>query len=134
MTRPEDAVQQARDGAAEMRRQGAYGEATAIRHGPPPSGTSELKLYQWALIEPDTSDVRSTRRLGAPITALKRLLLRLLVQYHMQLTGEQTRFNVALLGYVKGLEARVEELEAQLREQAADEPTEADATRRGAPE
>ena len=101
MTQPQDALAQARDGAAELRARGAYGEATPIRPGPPPGGTSDLKLYQWALIEPDTRDVRSTRGFGAPITALKRLLLRLLVQYHMQLTGEQTRFNVALLGYVE---------------------------------
>ena len=115
---PEEALETARAHAAEMRAQGAYSDATAMRLGPPPGETSELKLYQWALIEPDTSDVRSTRRYGAPITALKRLLLRLLVQYHMQLTGEQTRFNVALLGYVKRLEARVAELEEQLAERS----------------
>lgn len=132
MTRPEDAVGQARAGAAEMRERGAYGEATAIRLGPPAAEGSELKLYQWAMIEPDTSEVRSTRRLGAPITALKRLLLRLLVQYHMQLTGEQTRFNVALLGYVKHLEARVAELEAQLGEHAPEQ--QANAADRDAPE
>lgn len=114
---PEDAIERARRQAAEMRAQGAYADAAAIRPGPTLGETSELKLYQWALIEPDTSDVRSTRRLGAPITVLKRLLLRLLVQYHLQLTGEQTRFNVALLSRVRALEQRVAELEARLRDQ-----------------
>ena len=37
-TRPEDAVQQARDGAAEMRRQGAYGEARRSGTGRRPAG------------------------------------------------------------------------------------------------
>jgi hypothetical protein len=113
---PEQALAQARASAAAMREQGAYGEAAPIGLGPPSPESVELKLYGWALLEPDVSQVRSTRRLGAPVTALKRLLLRLLLQYHMQLTADQTRFNVALLGYVKRLEERVAELEARLEE------------------
>lgn len=115
MSSPEQAVGEARASAAAMRAQGAYGEAAPLGLGPPTPEAIELKLYGWALLEPDVSQVRSTRRLGAPITALKRLLLRLLLQYHMQLTADQTRFNVALLGYVKRLEERVAELESQLK-------------------
>jgi hypothetical protein len=111
---PEDALDRARAAAAEMRAAGAYSEARATRPGPPPPEAAELKLYQWALIDPDVRQVRSTRRFGAPLTALKRLLLRLLVQYHLQLISEQTRFNVMLLGYVRRLESRIEELEARL--------------------
>jgi hypothetical protein len=121
MTTPEEALAQARLNAERMRVEGAYADAAPVRPGPSAVEGSELKLYQWALIEPDLGKVRSTRRLGAPMTALKRLLLRLLVQYHMQLTGEQTRFNVALVGYVKRLELRIEELEERL-EQAEQGP------------
>jgi hypothetical protein len=77
-----------------------------------------VKLFEWALIEPDVREVRSTRRLGAPITALKRGLLRLLLQYHTSLLAEQTRFNVNLLMHVKRLEDRVEELERRLGSEA----------------
>jgi hypothetical protein len=116
VTAPEDALAAARAAAASMRATGAYADARAIEPGPPPAESSELKLYQWAFIEPDLSEVRSTRRLGAPVTLLKRLLLRLLGQYHAQQLAEQTRFNVMLLGYVKRLETRIEQLEQQVRE------------------
>ena len=116
MTAPEDALAQARAAAAEMRAGGAYADARPIEPGPPAAELAELKLYQWAFIEPDLNEVRSTRRFGAPITVLKRLLLRLLGQYHAQQLAEQTRFNVTLLGYVKQLEARIEQLERQVRE------------------
>jgi hypothetical protein len=68
------------------------------------------------VIEVDPEGVYSTRRLGAPITALKRLLLRLLRQYHVELESQQTRFNIALLTYLRDLEARVGRLERAARE------------------
>ena len=68
-------------------------------------------MHEWALIEPDLREVRSTRRHGAPVTALKRMLLRLLGQYLGQLTSQQSRFNVHLLIRLRALEQRVEELE-----------------------
>ena len=77
-------------------------------------------LFEWARIEPDIADVRSTRRLGAPITALKRGLLRLLEQYHAQLLADQTRFNVHVLGHLRRLENRIEELERRLDAAALD--------------
>jgi hypothetical protein len=116
VTAPEDALTQARAAAGDMRSQGAYAEARPIEPGPPAAESSELKLYQWAFIEPDVGEVRSTRRFGAPITFGKRLLLRLLGQYHGQLLAEQTRFNIMLLGYVRRLETRIEQLEQQVRE------------------
>ncbi len=114
MSAPEDAVARARAAAAEMRAGGAYGEARPVRGGPPPPELADRRLYQWAFIEPDIRQVRSTRRFGGPMTAVKRGLLRLLAQYHGQLLGEQTRFNAALVGYVRRLEARIAELEEKL--------------------
>lgn len=112
MTAPEEALEQARRAAAEMRADGAYTEDDA-RAAPVPREVDVPKLYRWALIEPDACQIRSPRRLGAPITAVRRLLLRLLFVYHMQLIAEQTRFNVALLQYTKRLEQRIAELEAR---------------------
>src|ERR1700738_2637904 len=97
-----------------MRASGAYGEGGARRPLQATGAITTGKLFEWALIEPDVSDVRSTRRAGAPITALKRLLLRLLAQYHGELIAEQTRCNVNLVSHVRHLEERIEELEEQL--------------------
>jgi hypothetical protein len=112
MTEPERALEQARAAAASMRAGGAYGdeEPGSAALEPGPTGGVE-RLLEWALIEPDEREVRSTRRLGAPVTWLKRGLLRLLAQYHAQLLADQTRFNVHLLGHLRALERRVQELE-----------------------
>ena len=111
MTTPEDALERARSTAASMREAGAYpvGESRAAAEAD--EQVSAVQLLEWALIEPDLRHVRSERRLGAPITAVKRLLLRLLAQYHGEVLGEQARFNAGLLRYVQGLEARIEALE-----------------------
>ena len=111
MTEPEQALEQARAAAASMRGHGAYAEPSEKQPVEPPPGTAVEKLLEWALLEPDVGDVRSTRRWGAPVTAFKRLLLRLLSQYHASLIAEQTRFNVNLLVHVRRLEERIEELE-----------------------
>lgn len=109
MTRPEDALARAREAAERKRAEGAYGEAAgaldASLAGERPS--TEL-LSEWAEIEVDPSRVYSTRRLGAPITAFKRLLLRMLRQYHAEAEARQTRFNIALLERVRELEERLE--------------------------
>jgi hypothetical protein len=73
------------------------------------------------MIEPDVREVRSTRRLGAPMTWLKLGLVRLLRQYHAQLVSQQTRFNVHMLGQVRRLEARIEELERKLESGAPED-------------
>jgi hypothetical protein len=113
MSDPEDALERARVAAASMRAAGAYGEGSASAHEQSPA-TIRAKLLEWALIEPDVREVRSTRRLGAPVTAAKRGLLRLLAQYHGELIAQQTRFNVTLVGQLRGLEDRIEALERKL--------------------
>jgi hypothetical protein len=114
---PERALEQARREAARMRAAGAYAElpdAPEPEGAPPAAGP--LSLYRWGQIEPDLAEVRSTRRLGAPVTALKRALLRLLLQYHVQLTAQQTRFNLALLTHIDRLQERVAQLERAMAE------------------
>jgi hypothetical protein len=114
VTRPEDALEAARREAARMRAAGAYAEAQP-REPTPPQPTP-AQLHAWALIDPDVSRHRSRRPLAPAIEGVKRLLLRLLGPYHFELIAEQTRFNVALLAYVRRLEERLAELESMLRE------------------
>ena len=109
MTDPEHAVKQARAAAAAMRAQGAYEEDRP--EAADEDATSLENLFEWAMIDPDLREVRSTRRLGAPVTLLKRGLVRLLQQYHAELISQQTRFNVHVLGHVRRLETRIDELE-----------------------
>ena len=111
MTDPGDALSRAREEAASMRAAGAYSDAPPAIELEPSDSITTAKLYEWALIEPDLREVRSTRRFGAPMTALKHGLLRLLQQYHASLIAEQTRFNVNLLVHVRRLEERIEALE-----------------------
>lgn len=116
MSNPDEALERARSAVRSMRAAGAYSEQT--RRARPPTGAgavSHTKLMEWAVIEPDLSLVRSTRRFGAALPmALKRGLLRLLLQYHAELTGQQTRFNVHLLGALMHLESRLDALERRL--------------------
>ena len=114
MTEPEQALQQARANAEQMRAEGGYADDLSGYSIAPSEVLNTEKLLEWALIEPDIRDVRSTRRAGAPITALKRGLLRLLRQYHGELIAEQTRFNINLVIYLRRLENRIEELETRL--------------------
>jgi hypothetical protein len=114
VTRPEDALDSARAAAAEMRARGAYTDDLRGFEIEPAERVTPERLLEWALVEPDESEVYSTRRLGAPITWIKRLLLRALRQYHGQLLAEQARFNLQLTVYVSELESRVRELEALL--------------------
>jgi hypothetical protein len=113
MTTPEQALERARAAAAEAREAGDYPVSETriepLSATPPTYG----RLLEWALIDPAIEDVRSTRRWGAPITLLKRGLLRLLAQYHAELIAEQTRFNVNLVHRLQALEERVEQLERE---------------------
>ena len=61
---------------------------------------SARRLAEWAIIEPDEAEVYSTRRYGRPITAVKRLLVRLLRQYFGQVTAQQSRFNAQVAAHV----------------------------------
>jgi hypothetical protein len=111
---PDEALAEARRRAAAGREAGTYRDADELaKLERTPARQGMGRLYDWAFIEPDRDQVVSTRRLGWPITVLKRALMRLLRQYHRQLEGEETRFNVHLLAYTAGLERRIEELEAR---------------------
>ena len=112
MTRPDDALERARREAERRRAEGAYAGDTLAGPEPHEAGrvTPEL-LREWSLIEVDHALVYSTRRGGAPITGLKRALLRLLRQSTTELEAQQTRFNVGVLAYVRELEQRIAELE-----------------------
>ena len=115
MTRPDEALERAREAAERKRAEGRYGEpghATLDASITDERPSREL-LAEWAAIEVDEDLVYSTRRLGAPVTAFKRLLLRLLRQYHVELEARQTRFNMALLAHFEELERRVERLERE---------------------
>jgi hypothetical protein len=113
VTEPETALEQARASARAMRAEGAYAEDMGTFQNQPAPVTT-ARLLEWTLIEPDVKDVRSTRRIGAPVTALKRLLLRLLGQYHAELLAQQTRFNVGVVGELRRLEERIDDLERKL--------------------
>lgn len=117
MRTPEEALAEARRRAAE--------DSSAQR--PPPADRTESveearraslrRLAAWAVIEPEEAEVYSTRRLGAPITLLKRLLVRLLRQYLVQISAQQSRFNAHVAAHVISLEDRVAALEQARAEQ-----------------
>ncbi len=104
----------------------------AAAQGPPTADSTESveearraslrRLATWAVIEPEEAEVYSTRRLGAPITLLKRLLVRLLRQYLVQISAQQSRFNAHVAAHVISLEDRVAALEQAVQQPAADEP------------
>ena len=109
---PEEALAAARARAAAARAAGGYADLGGLTIAPKDRiGTDQL--MEWAVLEPDQSTMRSTRRLGAPITLVKRLLLHVLRQYHGELTAEQTRFNLHLVVHVAELEDRLARLEAE---------------------
>lgn len=116
MTRPEDAVGEARERAAAARARGEYSDDLEGFTVEPVEVVTRDRLLEWSLIEPDPQRVLSTRRLGAPITALKRLLVRGLRQQSAQLSSDQTRFNMHMVVYASALEERVAELEARIAE------------------
>lgn len=116
MTDPDSALVRAREAAARMRAGGGYSE-DVTRMELEPEEVTTVKLFEWAVIEPDVRNVRSTRRLGAPMTTLKRALLRLLAQYHAELLAQQTRFNVNLVRHTRLLERRIDELERRHRDE-----------------
>jgi hypothetical protein len=113
VTRPEEALAQARAAATAAREAGDYRPSDTriepLSEAPP----TYAQLLEWALIDPDLGHVRSTRRWGAPITAVKQGLLRLLAQYHAELIAEQARFNANLVRYVGELERRLDALERE---------------------
>ena len=120
MRTPEEALLEARRRAAES----ASGSPVADRTESVEEArrASLRRLAAWAVIEPEEAEVYSTRRLGAPITLLKRLLVRLLRQYLVQISAQQSRFNAHVAAHVISLEDRVAALEQAARQRLDDGP------------
>jgi hypothetical protein len=104
--KPENAADAARAAAERKRREGLYPSETVVHSRKPPAGPDLARLREWAIIEVDPELLYSTRKGGAAITWLKRLLLRLLRQYTTELEAQQTRFNVGVIAYLESLEKR----------------------------
>jgi hypothetical protein len=109
--KPEDALAAAMAEAERRRAAGGYAEPEGAVTIEPLDQVTRAQLLEWALIEPDLTKMRSTRRAGAPITWVKRMLLRGLQQYHNEVNYQQTRFNIHVLRKMIELEERVERLE-----------------------
>jgi hypothetical protein len=107
---PEDALRAARAAAAQ--RTDALAQGLWIE---PTERVSIELLMEWATIEPDPDLMRSTRKLGAPITWAKRQLVHVLRQYLRELQSQQTRFNLNLLIRLAELEDRVARLEERVK-------------------
>jgi hypothetical protein len=117
VSEPDEALARAREAAAAKRRRGGYAAADA--------GVDDLDstilgekapatlLSEWAVIEIEPGLLYSTRRGGAPVTGLKRLLMRLLRQYFVELEARQTRFNLGILAAISELEQRMNRLERE---------------------
>ncbi len=104
--KPEEALAAAR--AAAARHDDALPAGMSIQ---PTERVSIEQLMEWANIEPDPDLMRSTRKLGAPITWAKRQLVHVMRQYLRELQAQQTRFNLNVLIRLAELEERVVRLE-----------------------
>ena len=104
MTRPEDALERARSAARPAPDAGDVAESFE-RDVASDVPTDEL-LQEWAVISVDPELVYSTRRFGAPLTFMKRGLMRLMRQYTAEIEAQQTRFNLGVLGRLRELERR----------------------------
>ena len=109
--KPEDALAAARAEVEAFKAAGRYAEPDGPLGVEPTERVTRERLLEWALIDPDPDLVYSTRKLGAPITFVKRGLLRALRQYHGQALAQQTRFNLGVVAYLTALEARIDEIE-----------------------
>lgn len=116
MRTPEEALQDARRRAA-AEPAAPPGDDAPVESVDEARRASLRRLAAWAVIEPEEAAVYSTRRLGAPITLLKRLLVRLLRQYLVQISAQQSRFNAHVAAHIISLEDRVLALEQAAREQ-----------------
>jgi len=89
--KPEQALEEAR------RRAAAQSDAEAIEGLTiePTDRVGLEQLIEWAVVEADPDQVRSTRALGAPITAIKRGMVRLTRQQTgLELDGPLTELAV----------------------------------------
>lgn len=69
------------------------------------------ELLEAASREPDLSEARSTRALGAPVTLVKQALVRALRQYTHELLRERRDFHAALAREIAALDERLRRLE-----------------------
>jgi hypothetical protein len=97
---PEEAIQRAH--------RASFGDDLTGFAVEPTDRVSVEKLMEWAVIETDPALVRSTRRLGGPITWLKRSLRHLLRQELGQAYAQQSRFNLMVATRLAELEDRAE--------------------------
>jgi len=109
--RPAEALAAARERAVAARARGAYADDLERFRVQPAERPGLEALLEWAVIEPDVEQLRSTRRLGAPITLAKQTLYRALRQYNGQVLAQQTRFNLMVAVHVAELSDRVTRLE-----------------------
>jgi hypothetical protein len=116
---PEEALDRARLVAA--RRRGGY-SAGALESSFTSEWPSAEALGEWAVIAVEPDILFSSRRGGAPVTALKRLLVRLLRQYLGEMEAQQTRFNISVVAKLQELEDRLERVERAAAE-SPDETT-----------
>jgi hypothetical protein len=104
MTRPEDALERARSAAQPAPEAGDV--ARSFERDLGGDAVSDEVLQEWAVISVDPELIYSSRRGGAPLTFMKRALLRLMRQYTTELEAQQTRFNLGVLGRLRELERR----------------------------
>jgi hypothetical protein len=116
---PEEALAEARRRAGVARAAGEYADADRMPVLGRPEPTDLARLHEWALIEIPPEEIRSTRRLGKPITLLKRMLGRLLAQHFNEMTARQSRFNLEMLAYIIRLERKLSEVQRELNETRA---------------
>ena len=102
--RPDDALERARAAAQPSPPAGEV--ARSFERDLAGDSPSDELLQEWAVISVDPQLVYSSRRMGAPLTFMKRALLRLMRQYTAELEAQQTRFNLAVLGRLRELERR----------------------------
>src|SRR4051794_41366243 len=107
MTSPEEALALARVRAAEARARGGYADELGRFAIDPVDAVTLEHLIEWAVVEPDLSELPSTRAYVAPITWLKLMLYRLMRQYNGQVLAQQSRFNIQLPVCVGQLADRV---------------------------
>ncbi len=99
--KPEEAQEKARERAAGQGAEGGALDDTFEFEAPTIERLSEL-----AVIEVDHTSLYSTRKGGAPVTWFKRLLLRLMRQYFVEVEARQTRFNLAVVAKLRELEKK----------------------------
>jgi hypothetical protein len=120
--KPEEALERAREEAAAARARGEHREPPVAFEVARASRIDDWRLTEWAMIEPDEAKVYSTRRFGAPITWLKRALIRVLRQYHGQILSQQSRFNAQVAAHLHSIDDRLRDLERRVAELEPGDP------------